>query len=194
MNDNMLEIGNGGAPAPSEVPTNREQEGEVGPMLQQGEPQNPSDMLQHFGSVQDQAAARFQKMKQATSTLAKVRTELDGLVALGDTLTQEDVTKAGGGLVAAGLSSVGVAGLLADMPQSGEPLQAWVAQHDVQTRQREQQAQQALAITRHEMGLTAFRHLVAHGAEGAGQGQQPADAQPPVNPMELGNQESPNAG
>lgn len=146
-------------------------------------------MMGHFGSMQDQAAARFSKMKEATAKLAVVRKELDGLSALGDTVTQDDIVKASSSLVAAGLGAVQVAGLLADMPDGGPALQAWVQQHDQQTRVREQQAEQALAITRHEMGLTALRHIIGASAEGQQQQQQaqpPSPASPSSNPLSLG--------
>lgn len=182
---NMLQPGAGGAVAPepsSELP-NRLQPG--GAQVEAGQPQpqpaGGSAMMQHFGDLQDQAAARFAKMKQACQTLDKVRKELDHLVALGDTVTQEDVVKAGSGLVAAGLGAAAVAGILADMPDGGEALQGWVVQHDQETQQREAQAQRALAITRHELGLTAFRHIIGHSAETAEQPAAPADS----NPLEM---------
>ena len=186
---NMLEPGAGAPVAPEPGPQlpNRLQPGaDSSPQTPASAPSQLSDMMQHFGGMQDQAAARFNKMKQACQTLAKVRGELDSLLALGDTVTQEDVVKAGSGLVAAGLSAPAVAGLLADMPPDGEALQAWVSQHDQQTQAREAQAQHALAITRHELGLTAIRHIIGHSAEAQAQPQLAAGDNP-LAPQEPGN-------
>lgn len=187
MDDSSTELTSGfGQPVAPETP-------DSSPAIPAPRSPSPSPMMGHFGDLQDQAALRFQRMQEATSKLAVVRKELDGLTALGDMVTQDDVVKAASGLVAAGLGSVQVAGLLADMPDSGPALQAWVAQHDKQTQVREAQAQQALAVTRHQMGLTALRHLMGASAEG-GPSPQPPSA--PSNPLTLNGpsaQEASNA-
>ena len=174
MSDNLLSPGFAGPVAP------RPADADANPMQaspDQAPPTAASPMMQHFGSAQDVAAARYAKMKEATAKLAATRKELDGLTALGDTVSQEDVIKAASGMVAAGIGAPAVAGILADMPEGGAALQGWIAEHDAAVRQREAQAQQALTITRHEMGVAALRHIIAHSSEGMGQAPPAAGPQ-----------------
>ena len=134
-------------------------------------------------------SAKYDKLTSARSTLDKVRVEMDSLVKLGDSVTPEDVIKAAGGLVAAGLEPAAVASLLGDMPEGGQALQAWVAQHDQDVQQREAQLNQVHRAVRHQMGATAMRTLMMNAAHQAMQPPEalgPAQA-PGANPLGAGN-------
>jgi len=135
----------------------------------------------------DVASARLDKLDAAGALLGKVRTELDSLVKMGDTVSQDDVIKSSGKLVAAGLAPMAVAGLLADMPQAGgEALQAWVRQHDMQVRQREQQLATVHAQARHQAGIAGMQLLAGHSAlEHMSQMQNPQPSQ--TNGLTPGN-------
>lgn len=177
---NELDPGQGGPATPAAETAN--------PLEAQPAAGDPhAEMLSHFNGMQDQAAARFQTMKEAVKRLDMVRKELDHLVSLGDTVDTEALVKAAGKLVAGGFGAVQVAGLLADAPEQGEALQSWIAEQDQQVAQRETQAQRALAMTRHELGLTALRHMI-----GVSSGVVPTE--PPAGPAAEpvpGNQLSP---
>jgi hypothetical protein len=154
----------------------------------------PSPMASHFGSAQDQVALQYQRMQKATAMLRRVRGEMDKLMALADTVKQEDVVEAAGRMVADGLGSVQVAGILATMPQDGEALQAWVRQQDLGIQHREGQAERALALVRHELGLAAFRSIIGHSAEAQQPPAQiqPPPAAPPPNQLSLNSESPPN--
>jgi hypothetical protein len=121
--------------------------------------------MAHFGQAQDKAAAQYEKMKEASKKLTVAQTQLDGLVALADTVSQDDVVKAASRLVAAGVGAVQVATLLADMPPDGQALQGWVAAQDQKIGKAAAQAKVALALTRHQMGVAAMRSVIGHSAE-----------------------------
>ena len=157
-------------------------------------PPPPSDMMQYFSALQDHAAARYQRVRQVEANLELVRKELDGLVALGDLVSQDDLTAAATQLVSAGLGAAAVAGVLADAPDGGAALQGWLAQKDLEIRGKEQQMEAAVALTRHEMMLASLRHIIAHSAEGQAAGQF-SGAAGPAPGLEMNNEmELPNAG
>ncbi len=180
MTDNQLEPGQGGEVAP------RAPEQSQSPAMD-SPPPGPSPMEQHFSSGLDKAQQQYTKMKGAVKLLGNVRKEMDKLVGLADTVTQDDVVEASAKIVAAGVGATAMAGLLAQMPDSGEALQAWVAQFDQGVAQREAQAQRALDLTRHHLGMVAFRGIMAHSAEaGEQQGEASApESSPPSNPLSL---------
>lgn len=120
--------------------------------------------------------AQFEKIDSSKQTLERVRVQLDQLAKLGDNVTTEDVIKAGGGLVAAGLTPKAVAGLMATLPQGGgEALAGWVQQHEQMLEQQEQQNQQMHQMAAHQMGVSAIHALAshAHEAQGAQKAQAP---------------------
>ena len=123
--------------------------------------------------------AQFEKVDSSRQTLLKVRAELDKLQKLGDSVTTEDVIKAGGGLVAAGLTPKAVAGLMATLPQGGgEALAGWVQQHEQMLDQQEQQNQQMHQLAAHQMGASAIHALASHAHEA--QGPQAPKSMPPA--------------
>ena len=126
--------------------------------------------------------AQFEKVDSSRQTLLKVRAELDKLAKLGDSVTTEDVIKAGGGLVAAGLTPKAVAGLMATLPQGGgEALAGWVQQHEQMLEQQEQQNQQMHQLAAHQMGASAIHALASHAHEAqAAQAPQAPKSMPPA--------------
>ena len=104
--------------------------------------------------------AQFGKIKEGLGHLENLRSGLDGLMKLGDLVTQDDVVKAGAALVGKGFGSHEIAALLADMPQGGEALQQWIAMHDFQLRQMEMQAKAVMQQASHQMGVDALHVLM----------------------------------
>ena len=116
----------------------------------------------------EQAKAHYAKTTAADSMLNSVRAELDKLTSLGDTVTSEDVIQAAGRLVAAGLTPMAMAGLLADMPEGGQALANWVAVHDQDVTQREAQLAPVHALVRHQVGVTGLHSLMQQMQTGPG--------------------------
>jgi hypothetical protein len=136
----------------------------------------------------DQVSAAYDKLKAGQQMLDKVRKGLDTLVKLGDTISQEDVIKVAGKLVAAGLTPEGMATLLSEMPEKSEMLQEWIAKHDQDVTQREQQLNQMTDQYRHQMGAMAMEQLVAqHPADQAqAAAQMPAPQAEGTAPSDAG--------
>lgn len=155
---NELEPGNGGLPtaATGDSATNP-------PSL--GLPPPKSGIPQHFASEEDQARLKFDKIKDASDKVAATRTELDKLIAFGDTVSVDDVVEAAAGMVAAGIGATDVAGTLADMPEQPAQLQAWVKEQSEKLKPSEVKVQQALAGARQALGTASFRSILAHSAE-----------------------------
>ena len=126
--------------------------------------------------------AQFEKIDSSKQTLERVRVQLDQLAKLGDNVTTEDVIKAGGGLVAAGLTPKAVAGLMATLPQGGgEALAGWVQQHEQMLEQQEQQNQQMHQMAAHQMGVSAIHALASHAHEAQkAQAPQAPKSMPPA--------------
>ena len=131
-----------------------------------------------LSQMHDRQTAQYDKLREASKQLSAVRGALDELVKLGDLVTSEDVVKGASRLVAAGMSASAVAGLLAEMPPDGAPLQGWLVQHDQVVRQNEAQVAMHTALARHALGTSALRMVAGHSAvQGAAASQLPA--QPP---------------
>lgn len=135
-------------------------------------------MHDELRQAHDTSKAQFGKLAEARGMLDRARVELESLGKLGDMITQEDVIKGAGKLVAAGLSPMALAKLLSDMPEKSEPLAAWVQGHAQQLAAREAQLDPVLAQARHGLGVTAMRSLLVHQLvpQGQGPGQMPAGA------------------
>ncbi len=158
MSDNQLDPGNAGLPAPAE--------GDSRPNpLAAPAPSGPSPMMQHYGGKQDAAAAQFDKVMEIKGQAEATRAALDTLVAMADTVTQEDVVKAAGKMVAAGVAATQVASELADMPPNGEALRAWVAEKDQQAAENEQKLAALVASAQYQLGSSALKHVIAYSAE-----------------------------
>lgn len=185
---NALAPGAGGQAAPEAVPANPMEGPGAAPDPGAQPPQAPqSEMMAHFGGLQNQARARYDKMKEAAAKVGATRKALDGLAVLGDTVTSEDVVRAATGLVEAGIPAVNVAGILSEMPDGAAALQGWVQQKDQAVQMQEAQVTRALAITRHELAVTSLKHLMAHGAEQAAPQAPPQQTAQTDNPLENSN-------
>lgn len=166
-----LEPGAGGLVSPTAVKSNPM----ATPSPQQAEalygqsPPEVSPMMQAFGGVLDQAKAQYQKLTDFDQRLKAVRTQLDQLVAKGDTVNTEDLIDAGAELVAHGIGAVPVATLLADAPTTGEALQAWLKQQDQTVTRQEAALQKPLAMARHQMAVAGLHNFVGHMAEAQAQ-------------------------
>lgn len=181
------------APAPQEVkanPLGPSPSGPLGPQVAEQTPGEPSgsasDLMGGLESQTSVMQAHYDKLMKAKETLDKVREQMDGLAALGDTVQHEDVVKSAGELVGSGLSAAAVASILADMPAlPGEALSMWVAEQDAQVRQREVQLMQVTDQVRHQMGVAAVQHLMGHAVQALrAQSQGPsAISAPEPNPL-----------
>lgn len=133
-------------------------------------PRSPMEALHAEGEA---ANAKLEKLTTMGHLLRKTREELDGLVKMRDTVTEEDVIGAVGKIVAAGGKPMEMASMLADAPfHSSEALQAWIAKKDVAVRQMEQQMQIAEATTRHELANAGLHMMSAQYFSDQAQGQE----------------------
>lgn len=127
----------------------------------QGAPSPQGGMAVLQGHL-DQAQARLKVADKAAKHLGIIKGELEKLVMMGDTVTQEDVVEGAGRLVAQGLPELEIAGLLADMPENSQALQAWVAGHLQGVVMNEAKLGPAHGLARHETGMAALRLITAH--------------------------------
>jgi hypothetical protein len=155
------------------MPVNNPLAPQAGPAPGLGQGADPIAMLE---SQNDSASARLKKLDTSAALISKTRSELDGLMTLGDLVEDEDVIRAVGKVVAAGGSPMPLASMLADAPFGNrEALQAWIAQKDASIRQVEAQMSQAHQQARHEIGQAGLRLLAGHAIQGA---VQPRQGQP----------------
>lgn len=148
---------------------------------QQQPPAGPHPLITGMTALHDMTRSKYDKLAEAKGLLEKVKKELLPLAKMGDTVSQDDVIHAAGKLVGHGLGAGAVAGILADMPQDGQPLAAWVAQHLMGIQQREQQLAPILTGTQHELGVHALQLLAAHSIHG-GPAVPPQEAQAAPSP------------
>lgn len=162
---NDLAIGQGGPAAPLEPKTNG--------LEVKAQPRPRSGMLKHFGTQQDAAAARFEKLREAKTQINAVLEAFGNLTDLQDTVQVRDVVKASGGIVAAGVPATQMAVILADMPEQPTQLQAWIKDQFDKAQSAEQKINEGLAITRHGLVTSALTNLMGHGIEDQMMRQQP---------------------
>lgn len=146
----------------------------------------------------DEMESNYEKAMQAEQKLSIARASMDKLSAMGENVSMQDLVKAGGRLVAAGLDATSVAGMLADagaMANDNPKLLAeWVQQQDVGLHQREAELKLSTRDLRYHMGLTGMQMITkGMGQMGgpmsvSGEGAHPQA--PTSNP--LLPQESPN--
>lgn len=137
-----------------------------------------------------EAQNQFDAVSSASTRMNRLRSELDSLRELGDTVTPDDVMDSAGRLVASGADPLSLAGLLADMPeQGGEALAGWVAQHDEAAQQKAGQIDQAQQVAKHQLGVSAIHamagQVVGAAAAGGAAGAAPTAAAPApaANPL-----------
>jgi hypothetical protein len=136
----------------------------------------------HASTLASQSSAHYSALAKADKMASVARKQLDKLSGMGDSVSPEDVIDSAGKMVASGIDPMQMAGVLADMPEgSGEALAGWVAQHAKAAEVKYAQLQQALAASRHAMGVAALHDLVGHQLPG-----RPQAASPP-NPLMPGN-------
>ncbi len=164
---NALEPGAGGLPSasPSDAAAN--------PLEMKPKPRPVSGMMKHFNSREDTAAAQFKTIKESKSQIDSVMTEFQKLTELQDTVTSKDVVKGCAGIVAAGVPAIQMASILADMPEQGQELQAWVKKEFDLAVQADQKVVQTMEYLRHQMISAGFQTLIAHSAEAKMMSQPP---------------------
>src|SRR6202012_2972788 len=113
-------------------------------------------------AAHDQASAQYAATGKAMGRMDKIRTGLGALTKMGSAVTPEDVIEGAGKLVAGGESPMEVASLLADMPQGGEALTAWLAEHTATTAAKEAQIKSVHEAARHQLGVSSIHALAAH--------------------------------
>lgn len=161
---NPLSPGSAGLPAPS--PSDDSAVQPTNSLAPQAAPSGGgSEMVGHFGSAMDHDAATFGKVKEASGQIDATAEALGHLASLGDTVSMDDLVEAAGGMVAAGIPAVSVAGTLADAPEGPGQLQGWVQEQLQKLAPRQQQMQEALANSGYHLGLSAFRHVLSASAE-----------------------------
>lgn len=142
----------------------------------------PPDSASPLDLAHGQARGQFDALAKAKGTLDKIRAELTQLASLGDSVTEEDVIKSAGKLVAHGIAPVAMAGVLSGMPPSGgQALAGWVQQQAQAMEAKEAQLVPMLETARHGLGVMAMHSLVAHAAE-ARQAPGPLPSGP-TNPL-----------
>lgn len=151
-----------------------------------GPPQPRTDPMAQLSASHDAAKASYQKTSEVGTLLKATRGELDKLVALGPSVTVEDVMKGAGQILAAGGDESQLLNMIANpqspMPQGGEALASWVKTQDQMVAQREAQFGPAETAASHQLGTSALRNL--HGMDVKGQSMaspvpQPNAASPP---------------
>lgn len=136
-----------------------------------------SDLRSRLIQAHGTSKAMFDHTGDLVARADRARIALAALAAMGDQVTQEDVVKEAGGLVAKGEDPLVLAGLLSDMPEKGEALAAWVADHAQKAAQTEAQIAQAHEMAKHQLGVNALHVLQAHGG-GASPGASPGPSTP----------------
>lgn len=159
---NPLEIGVGGRPAPSPEDSKAVQPNQIS--LQQAKAP-PSEIMQKFGSAKNQVKAQFNQLAEAKKQISATKFEIGQLRDLGDTVTAKDVVKHSAGIVAAGVPAVEVATILADMPEGGQQLQAWVVQKYEEATANEGKVNKLMGIAQHQLAVTSLQNILAHSAE-----------------------------
>lgn len=121
-------------------------------------------MMGSLGNGLASASARQDKTAQSMDLVGKARELMDGLMALGDSVTKDDIIEAAGHMVGTGSPPVAIASLMATCPPdpSGQALAGWVQAQDQNLRQKEALAQQAHAIAGHQLAAASMGHIVGH--------------------------------
>lgn len=132
------------------------------PGLSPPTPQSAPGPVDSVSKVHGVAQARLAKTTEASNLLGDIHSELSKLSDLGDTVTQDDIVKSAGKLVAAGIPPNTLASLLSDMPAEGPGLGVWVQDHLATITQRQAQLAPIHAIAGHDVGVAALHGIAAH--------------------------------
>jgi hypothetical protein len=133
-------------------------------------------MIDQLTEQHEAALAQHESVTNVRGLLDATRRGLDSLMKLGDLVTPEDVIREAGNLAGAGASPMELAKLMSTMPENGPGLQQWIAQHDQMVTQKEAALKPAEDATRHHLGLSAMRLLVAHAMGAPQTSDQPSPA------------------
>ncbi len=137
-----------------------------------------NEMMSGLGASFDAASMQHKKMVQATKLATLTRKTLDKLVAMGESVSPDDVIDAAGDIVGAGGDAKNMASMLADMPSSsGVGLAGWLQQKDLAFKQMEAQAKQSQAVADHQLATASLAHLLGHSV--SPQAQSPSVSAPP---------------
>jgi hypothetical protein len=148
-------------------------------------------------SNHDQIKAAFGATTQAIAKVDRIRTELTKLSEMGDVVTTEDVIKGAGTLVGHGIDAHVLAGIMADMPESGPQIAGWLATHVENLGALEQRLMAQKEVQREHLGHAGMQLLMSHvmsggtpaGAPSPSPSALPASlAAPGASPLQLGGQ------
>ncbi len=159
MSDQLVPAGNGGLPAPSPG------DAKANPLTPQPQQAAPSPAMAGASGLQDAAKAQFDKVKQASDQMDVMEQELQGLAALQDTVTMDDVVDAAATLVAHGIPAVQVASSLAEAPDNPSQLPAWVSSQLQALAPRQAQVKAVLAQAGHRLASAAIDSALTHSVE-----------------------------
>lgn len=140
-----------------------------------GQPASIGDMLEQS---HQSAQAMYAQTSKHIAMLDKVDAGLQNLAKLGDSITTDNVIEEAGNLIGAGFGPHDMAAMLADMPQGGQALAAWVQQHVQAVEANRAQATQMHDVIRHEVGVSAANMLLHHPAHNQGTSATPATVAP----------------
>lgn len=113
-----------------------------------------------------QSKAQYLKMSESFGHLTALREELDKLLALGDMVDQNDVVKSASNLVGKGFGAHELAVMLSQMPDNPEGLRGWLQTTDQQVKVLEANAQQHMALARHQLGVDSLHVLMQDHMKG----------------------------
>jgi hypothetical protein len=125
----------------------------------------PSKQGQPFADIHanlKQARAQYNDVKKAGEVLDHLRTELDGLMEMGDMVRPEHVVEAAGRLVGHGIGASQLAQIMSDMPATGgEGLASWIRMHDMTITDAEQKVALETRYLQHNLGTAAVSAMAA---------------------------------
>jgi len=163
------------APAPAGVPAS----------APAGAPSGASP-LAFAKSQHDLISSQYNSINTTLASVDRLKTRLANLSKLGDMVTTEDVIKEASGAIAHGIPAGQIAGLLAEMPESGPQIAGWLQEKTVVLQQTEAGLLQAQEQMREHLGHAGMQMLMAHvmspgtPAAAGGGGNAPTNALTPA--------------
>lgn len=133
----------------------------------------------------DQVEEAYEQVAGIERKLENIREKLDELLELGLGVSEGDVIKVAGELVAGGIEPEALASILAEMPTQGggEAIAGWLASKNEEVSAQEQEAEALMAQMRQTLGALGMAELNSNPAQPAA----PASASPmsSVSPLAL---------
>lgn len=133
----------------------------------------PKPSASPVDQLYSQSRERFKIVQGEVAQIERLRAGLDRLLEKGDMVTQEDVLDEMSELVARGADPKMFAAIMAGNPQGGLPpmpsggqaLAGWLSTTEQQViAPYEQQLAGALALTQHQLGVSAMHKIIQHRA------------------------------